>query len=182
MVWSSSCELAEGVAVVRAGSDTGPTAESFSRERAGREVGSYLDLGFVLSFGLGFSFGFVLGLEWFDSKSSLLEDLLFLEVLFPLFLFLFFCAASACCCRHYLRIGIHDVNIWRSDEGMVCNRAIVVDRRQINDTLNRFFGAGRARFRKFGFLGTYAYTLRRSPCSRFYTVINTVHIILIETG
>ena len=45
-----------------------------SGARAGREVG----------FGLGFGLGFKL----FDSESSSLDDLLFLEVFFPLFMFL----------------------------------------------------------------------------------------------
>ena len=67
---------AEGVAVFGAGSGTGPTAELLSRARAGREVG------FDLVSGLGF--------EFFDSKASSLYDLIFLEVLFSLFLFLFF--------------------------------------------------------------------------------------------
>ena len=66
---------AEGVAVVGAVSVTGPTAELLSGARAGREVG----------LGLGFGLGF----ELFDYESSSLDDLLFLEVLFLLFLFLF---------------------------------------------------------------------------------------------
>ena len=65
----------EGVAAVDAERGTGLTAESLSGERAGREVG----------FGLGFSLGF----EFFDSESSSLDYLLFLEVFFLLFLFLF---------------------------------------------------------------------------------------------
>ena len=67
--------LAEGVAVVGAGSGMGLTSESLSRARAGREVG----------FGLGFDLGFKL----FNSESSSLDELLFLYVLFPLFLLLF---------------------------------------------------------------------------------------------
>ena len=44
------------------------------------------------------------------------------------------------------------------------------------------FGARRARFRKYGFVGTYPCELRRFPCSQFYTGINTVHVIFIEKG
>ena len=65
----------EGVAVVGMRSGTGPTVESLSGARAGWEV----------RFGLGFGLGF----ELLDSESSSLDDLLFLEVLFPLLLFLF---------------------------------------------------------------------------------------------
>ena len=60
--------------VVGAGSSMEPTAESLSGARAGQEVG----------LGLGFGLGF----ERFDSKSLLLDDFLFLEVLLPLFLLL----------------------------------------------------------------------------------------------
>ena len=65
----------EGVVVAGVGSDIRPTAESLSRTRAGQEVG----------FGLGLGFGF----EFFDSELLLLDYLIFMEVLFPLFLFLF---------------------------------------------------------------------------------------------
>ena len=73
--------------VVGAGSGTGPTAESLSGERVRREVGSDISLG--LAFGFGFGLGFGLGFEFFDYDSSSLENLLFLEVLFPVFLLLF---------------------------------------------------------------------------------------------
>ena len=65
----------EGLVLVDVRSRTGPMAESLSGARMGREV----------------SFGLVLGLgfEFFDSESSSLDDLLFLEVLFQLFMFLF---------------------------------------------------------------------------------------------
>ena len=53
------------------------TVESLSGARAGREVG----LGLGLGFGLGF--------KLFDSESLSFHNLLFLEVLFALFLFLF---------------------------------------------------------------------------------------------
>ena len=46
--------------------------------------------------------------------------------------------------------------------------------------LKSLFGAERASFWKSGFVGTYACALRRWPCSRFYTGINTVHAILID--
>ena len=67
--------LVEGVAVVGAGKGTGPTAELLSGAKLGREVG----------FGLGFSLSF----KFFNSESSSLDGLLFLEVLLLLFMFLF---------------------------------------------------------------------------------------------
>ena len=79
--------VGRGVAVLGSVRGKGPTAESLYGERAGREVGSNLGLGFGL--GLVFGLGFGLGFEFFDSESPLLYGLLFLEVLFPLSLFLF---------------------------------------------------------------------------------------------
>ena len=81
-VCSSSCVLAEGLAAGEEGSGTGLTAELLSRSRVGWEIGSDLGLGFV--------FGFVFGLclEFFYSDPSTMYDLLFLEVLLPLFLVL----------------------------------------------------------------------------------------------
>ena len=66
----------EGVAEVGMKSGTGTTAEFLSGAWAGREVGFGLD--------------FVLGFDFFSFQSSLLDNLIFLEVLFPIFLFLFF--------------------------------------------------------------------------------------------
>ena len=42
------------------------------------------------------------------------------------------------------------------------------------------FGAGRARFRKYCFVGTFPCALRRSPYSRFYMRINTVLVVFID--
>ena len=67
--------LTEGGAVVGAGISTELTAELLYGAKAGREV----------EFGLGFSLGF----ELFDFEWLSLDDLLFLEVLLPLSLFLF---------------------------------------------------------------------------------------------
>ena len=64
----------EGVAIVRAGSGTEPMVESLYGARAVREVG--------LGLGSGLCF------EFFDSELSLLDNLLFLKLLFPLLLFL----------------------------------------------------------------------------------------------
>ena len=98
-VCSLSCVSTEGVAVVGAGSGKGPTAESLSGARAGQDVVSNLGLGFVLGFcfglvfglgfGLVFGLGFGLSSELFDSESFSLGYLLFLEILLPLFIFLF---------------------------------------------------------------------------------------------
>ena len=132
--------------VVGSGSGTGPTVDSLSTARARREVVSDLGLGFGL--GCGFALGFGLGFELFDSESLLLEDLLFLEVLSPLFLFLFlappppvvfFAVPAAVCnrCRRLCRM-LHYIKLQRGDEEMVCHCAIVLDRCRINDRLNRF--------------------------------------------
>ena len=77
VIWDNPS--AEGLAVVGEGSGTGTTEESLSRTRAGREVG----------FGLGFGLGF----ELFDFKSLWLDNLLFLGLLLPLFMFLFLAPA-----------------------------------------------------------------------------------------
>ena len=49
-----------------------------------------------------------------------------------------FVASAACRRRRRLRRKIYNVNLRRGNEEMVCHCAIFVDRRRINDTLNRF--------------------------------------------
>ena len=96
-----------------------------------------------------------------------------------------FGATTACLCRHRRhrrRRRLYNLKLRRGNEEIVRHSVIVVDLHWINEHFKSLFGAGRAIFRKYGFVGTYACVLIRSPCSRFYTGINTVHVVLIDRG
>ena len=154
VVCSSSCASIKGAVVVVTGSSMGTTAKSLSNARAGREAGCDLGLPFGLGFGfvlglglgLGFSMGFGFGFRILWFWVVVIWRLALLGGTLPVLPVPLFGGAAACCRRRLFCRRLHEVNLWWGDEEMVRYCAIVVDCRQINDTLNRFLEPGERHF------------------------------------